>query len=137
MPRPSNPAPAQERASWTASGRRSHTTPDPLRVRAGRGLVPSLELREPIGPLVQAALMPAAILDLGRLSREFMPRTREALSRTSARRRWPVSVRRRPACGCVSRPSQTGTARRFATAASNSHHSAIDESLASAACGTT
>ena len=59
------------------------TTGDPLLVRAGRGLVPSpraLELRERIGPLVQeaqAALRPAAALDLGRLEREFTLRTRE------------------------------------------------------------
>lgn len=58
-------------------------TGDPLLVRAGRGLVPSpraLELRERIGPLVQeaqAALRPAAALDLGKLAREFTLRTRE------------------------------------------------------------
>lgn len=58
-------------------------TGDPLLVRAGRGLVASpraLELRERIGPLVQeaqAALRPAAALDLGRLAREFTLRTRE------------------------------------------------------------
>lgn len=58
-------------------------TGDPLLVRAGRGLVPSpraLELRERVAPLVQeaqAALRPAAALDLARLSREFTLRTRE------------------------------------------------------------
>jgi len=58
-------------------------TGDPLLVRAGRGLVPSpraLELRERIGPLVQeaqAALRPAATLDLAKLEREFTLRTRE------------------------------------------------------------
>jgi DNA-binding transcriptional LysR family regulator len=58
-------------------------TGDPLLVRAGRGLVPSpraLELRERIGPLVQeaqAALRPAAALDLQKLEREFTLRTRE------------------------------------------------------------
>ncbi len=58
-------------------------TGDPLLVRAGRGLVASpraLELRERIGPLVQAAqaaLRPAAALDLGKLEREFTLRTRE------------------------------------------------------------
>jgi DNA-binding transcriptional LysR family regulator len=58
-------------------------TGDPLLVRAGRGLVASpraLELRERIGPLVQevqAALRPAAALDLGKLQREFTLRTRE------------------------------------------------------------
>ncbi|HEY8879983.1 MAG TPA: LysR family transcriptional regulator [Roseateles sp.] len=58
-------------------------TGDPLLVRAGRGLVPSpraLELRERIGPLVQqaqAALRPAAALDLAKLQREFTLRTRE------------------------------------------------------------
>ncbi|NCT85362.1 MAG: LysR family transcriptional regulator [Comamonadaceae bacterium] len=58
-------------------------TGDPLLVRAGRGLVASpraLELRERIGPLVQAAqaaLRPAAALDLARLAREFTLRTRE------------------------------------------------------------
>ena len=58
-------------------------TGDPLLVRAGRGLVPSpraLALRERIGPLVQevqAALRPAAALNLGQLQREFTIRTRE------------------------------------------------------------
>ena len=58
-------------------------TGDPLLVRAGRGLVASpraLELRERIGPLVQeaqAALRPAAALDLAKLQREFTLRTRE------------------------------------------------------------
>lgn len=58
-------------------------TGDPLLVRAGRGLVPSpraLALRERIGPLVQeaqAALRPAADLDLATLEREFTLRTRE------------------------------------------------------------
>jgi len=58
-------------------------TGDPLLVRAGRGLVPSpraLELRERIGPLVheaQAALRPAAALQLDRLQRSFTLRTRE------------------------------------------------------------
>lgn len=58
-------------------------TGDPLLVRAGRGLVPSpraLELRERITPLVreaQAALRPAAALDLAKLQREFTLRTRE------------------------------------------------------------
>lgn len=58
-------------------------TGDPLLVRAGRGLVPSpraLELRERVGPLLQeaqAALRPAAALDLTRLAREFTLRTRE------------------------------------------------------------
>ncbi len=58
-------------------------TGDPLLVRAGRGLVPSpraLELRDRVGPLlqeVQAALRPAAELDLAKLQREFTLRTRE------------------------------------------------------------
>lgn len=58
-------------------------TGDPLLVRAGRGLVPSpraLELRERIGSLVQeaqAALRPAAPLDLAKLQREFTLRMRE------------------------------------------------------------
>jgi DNA-binding transcriptional LysR family regulator len=58
-------------------------TGDPLLVRAGRGLVASpraLELRERIGPLVQeaqAALRPAAALNLAKLEREFTLRTRE------------------------------------------------------------
>jgi DNA-binding transcriptional LysR family regulator len=52
-------------------------------VRAGRGLVPTpraLELRGSIGPLVddaEAALRPAAQLDLARLSRTFTLRTSE------------------------------------------------------------
>lgn len=58
-------------------------TGDPLLVRAGRGLVASpraQELREHIGPLLQqaqAALRPAAALQLDRLAREFTLRTRE------------------------------------------------------------
>ena len=58
-------------------------TGDPLLVRAGRGLVASpraLELRERVGPLVQeaqAALRPAAALNLDKLEREFTLRTRE------------------------------------------------------------
>jgi DNA-binding transcriptional LysR family regulator len=50
-------------------------------VRAGRGLVPSpraIELRAQVGPLVQAAeaaLRPAARIDLGRLERSFTLRT--------------------------------------------------------------
>ncbi len=63
-------------------------TGDPLLVRAGRGLVASpraLELRERIGPLVQeaqAALRPAAALQLDRLEREFTLRTREGFVET-------------------------------------------------------
>jgi len=58
-------------------------TGDPLLVRAGRGLVASpraIELRERVGPLVQeaqAALRPAAALNLAKLEREFTLRTRE------------------------------------------------------------
>lgn len=56
---------------------------DPLLVRAGRGLVPTpraLELRDQIGPLVEAAqavLRPAASLDLKHLARTFTLRTSE------------------------------------------------------------
>jgi DNA-binding transcriptional LysR family regulator len=56
-------------------------TGDPLLVRAGRGLVATpraLELREQVGPLVEAAeavLRPAEALDLSRLSRTFTLRT--------------------------------------------------------------
>jgi DNA-binding transcriptional LysR family regulator len=59
------------------------TTGDPLLVRAGRGLVPTpraLELREQVGPLVQAAeaaLRPVAKLDLERLVRIYTLRTSE------------------------------------------------------------
>lgn len=58
-------------------------TGDPLLVRAGRGLVPTpraLELREQVGPLVQAAaavLKPAEAPDLARLDRCFTLRTSE------------------------------------------------------------
>ncbi len=58
-------------------------TGDPLLVRAGRSLVPSpraLALQERIGPLMQdarAALQPAAPVQLDRLTREFVLRTRE------------------------------------------------------------
>lgn len=66
-----------------ALARLRETTGDPLLVRAGRGLVPTpraLELREQVGPLVQAAeaaLRPARALDLARLSRTFALRTSE------------------------------------------------------------
>ena len=56
------------------------TTGDPLLVRAGRGLVPTpraLELREQVGPLVQAAeaaLRPVERLDLERLVRTYTDR---------------------------------------------------------------
>jgi DNA-binding transcriptional LysR family regulator len=59
------------------------TTGDPLLVRAGRGLVPTpraLELRDRVGNLVegaQAALRPAARLDLKALVRTFTLRTSE------------------------------------------------------------
>ncbi|GGE98030.1 LysR family transcriptional regulator [Stappia taiwanensis] len=59
------------------------TTGDPLLVRAGRGLVPTpraLELRERVAGLVaeaEAALRPAAALDLARLQRVFTLRTSE------------------------------------------------------------
>ena len=59
------------------------TTGDPLLVRAGRGLVPTpraLELREQVGPLVQAAeaaLRPVEKLDLERLVRMYTLRTSE------------------------------------------------------------
>lgn len=58
-------------------------TGDPLLVRAGRGLVPTpraLELRDAIGPLVdaaEAALRPVAVLDPGRLDRTFTLRASE------------------------------------------------------------
>ncbi|MCC6467263.1 MAG: LysR family transcriptional regulator [Alphaproteobacteria bacterium] len=57
------------------------TTGDPLLVRAGRGLVPTpraIELRERVGRLVEegeAALRPAATLDLKKLVRTFTLRT--------------------------------------------------------------
>lgn len=59
------------------------TTGDPLLVRAGRGLVPTpraLELREHVGRLVQdaeAVLRPVEILNLKRLVRTFVLRTRD------------------------------------------------------------
>jgi DNA-binding transcriptional LysR family regulator len=59
------------------------TTGDPLLVRAGRGLVPTpraLELRDRVGDLVegaQAALRPAATLDLKAMLRTFTLRTSE------------------------------------------------------------
>jgi len=66
-----------------ALARLREATGDPLLVRAGRGLVPSpraLELRARVGALVQeaqAALRPAAGLDLARLERRFTLRTTE------------------------------------------------------------
>lgn len=64
-----------------ALARLRETTGDPLLVRAGRGLVPTpraLELREQVGPLVQAGqavLRPAEALDLRQLIRTFTLRT--------------------------------------------------------------
>lgn len=58
-------------------------TGDPLLVRAGRGLVPTpraLVLRTQVGQLVhdaQAVLRPALQLDLSRLQRQFILRTRD------------------------------------------------------------
>lgn len=60
-----------------ALARLRRTTGDPLLVRAGRGLVPTpraLELRDQVGPLVDAAravLRPAGQLDLRELARTF------------------------------------------------------------------
>jgi DNA-binding transcriptional LysR family regulator len=58
-------------------------TGDPLLVRAGRSLVPTpraIELREQVGPLVEAAeavLRPQEALNLGRLVRTFTLRNRD------------------------------------------------------------
>ncbi|HVH38510.1 MAG TPA: LysR family transcriptional regulator [Gemmatimonadaceae bacterium] len=66
-----------------ALARLRETTGDPLLVRAGRGLVPTpraLELREPVGQLVQeaqAVLRPARKLNLKQLVRTFTLRTSE------------------------------------------------------------
>lgn len=66
-----------------ALARLRDATGDPLLVRAGRGLVPTpraLELRLNIGRIVQeaeAALRPAAALDLKRLTRTFTLRNRD------------------------------------------------------------
>src|SRR5436190_6137220 len=71
-----------------ALARLRETTGDPLLVRAGRGLVPTpraLELRERIGPLVEAAnavLSPAVMLDLTKLVRTFTLRTSEGFVET-------------------------------------------------------
>jgi len=71
-----------------ALARLRETTGDPLLVRAGRGLVPTpraLELRERVGDLVrdaEAALRPAATLDLERLVRTFTMRTSEGFVET-------------------------------------------------------
>lgn len=66
-----------------ALARLRETTGDPLLVRAGRGLVPTpraLELRERVAALVQeaeAVLLPVEVLDLARLERTFILRSRE------------------------------------------------------------
>lgn len=71
-----------------ALARLRETTGDPLLVRAGRGLVPTpraLELRDRLGPLVQAAeaaLSPAESIDLARLDRTFTLRAREGFVET-------------------------------------------------------
>ena len=63
-------------------------TGDPLLVRAGRGLVPTpraIELREPVGRLVQEAetvLRPVGKLDLRRVARRFTLRTSEGFVET-------------------------------------------------------
>ncbi|HWT08903.1 MAG TPA: LysR family transcriptional regulator [Roseomonas sp.] len=64
-----------------ALARLREATGDPLLVRAGRALVPTpraLELRERVGPLVEAAeavLRPVQRLDPGRITRDFTLRT--------------------------------------------------------------
>jgi DNA-binding transcriptional LysR family regulator len=71
-----------------ALARLRETTGDPLLVRAGRGLVPTtraLALREPVRQLVQdaeAVLRPTQVLDLERLTRTFVIRTREGFVET-------------------------------------------------------
>lgn len=66
-----------------ALARLRETTGDPLLVRAGRGLVATpraLELRERVGPLVQAVesvLRPVKALDLKKLTRTFTLRNRD------------------------------------------------------------
>ncbi|MDO8380564.1 LysR family transcriptional regulator [Phenylobacterium sp.] len=71
-----------------ALARLRETTGDPLLVRAGRGLVPTpraLELRDQVGPLVEAAqalLRPAQALDLSRLVRTFTLRASEGFVET-------------------------------------------------------
>lgn len=66
-----------------ALARLRETTGDPLLVRAGRGLVPTpraIELRERVRQLVQdaeAVLRPAEKLDIRKLERMFILRTRE------------------------------------------------------------
>lgn len=71
-----------------ALARLRETTGDPLLVRAGRGLVATpraLELREQIGPLVQAAtvvLRPAQKVNLATLERSFTLRSREGFVET-------------------------------------------------------
>ena len=66
-----------------ALARLRETTGDPLLVRAGRSLVPTpraIELREQVGPLVEAVeavLRPQEALDLGRLVRTFTLRNRD------------------------------------------------------------
>jgi DNA-binding transcriptional LysR family regulator len=66
-----------------ALARLREATGDPLLVRAGRSLVPTpraIELREQVGPLVEAAeavLRPQEALNLGRLVRTFTLRNRD------------------------------------------------------------
>lgn len=69
-----------------ALARLRETTGDPLLVRAGRQLVPTpraLELRDQVGPLVQAAqvvLRPVGKLDPGQLVRTFTLRSSEGFA---------------------------------------------------------
>src|SRR3954468_13948462 len=71
-----------------ALARLRETTGDPLLVRAGRGLVPTLralELRERVSQLAQdaeAVLRPAETLNLKQLVRTFTLRTREGFVET-------------------------------------------------------
>ena len=108
-----------------ALARLRETTGDPLLVRAGRGLVPTpraLELRERVGQLVQdaeAVLRPAESLDLAAARPHVHAADQRGLRRElRAGPDRPRRRRRRPACGCASCRSRTGTARRCATAAS-------------------
>ncbi|MFN3844325.1 MAG: LysR family transcriptional regulator [Paracoccaceae bacterium] len=75
-------------ATSRALTRLREVTGDPLLVRAGRKMVPTpraLELREQLGPLVEAAfavLRPAAGLDMKTLHRQFVIRSSEGFAET-------------------------------------------------------
>lgn len=96
-----------------ALARLRETTGDPLLVRAGRGLVPTLRalaLRAQVSQLVQeahAVLRPQQEVDPASLERTFRLRSATASWRRLALPCWPGSPPRPPGSGCTFWPNPT------------------------------